>query len=135
MNANELMLGNIVLNEYGKRQKVASIDEGSGIVSFSEAEDTFFCNYISQIKPVELTLEFIEKHGFVRQKEDFTPDVKLYEKKVDGRFVDVSLWENGRWYVRVDDCNRESLGGCFVKHVHEFQNICTLCGIEKVFKS
>lgn len=87
------------------------------------------------IEPIPLTVELILLHDFKKSEMDLIPEVSIYEKEVDGKLIELSMFDDGNWYAHIDDEWRSTIGGCFVSSMHELQNLCALCGIEKVFKS
>ena len=142
MNVNELRLGNLVwtstgcFSVYAISAPMPNKDErfndkavitlwGYGL--FDVTED--------MISPIPLTVDRLLLHDFKKSEMDLIPDVAIYEKEVDGKLIELSMFDDGNWYVHIDDEWRSTIGGCFVSSMHELQNICALCGIEKVFKS
>lgn len=142
MNVNELRLGNVVktstgcFSVYAISAPMPNKDErfndkavitlwGYGL--FDVTED--------MIEPVPLTEELILIHDFKKSEMDLIPEVTIYEKEVDGKLIELSMFDDGNWYAHIDDEWRSTIGGCFVSSMHELQNLCALCGIEKVFKS
>ena len=82
------------------------------------------------IKPIPLTEEFFEKNGFVLNN-SFYPLYKKYENE-DKRIMitDEANSGDGYWYVHVDNEDYDTIGGCDVKYVHQFQQLLRLCGYE-----
>lgn len=142
MNVNELKLGNLVktsvgcFSVYAISAPMPNKDERFN----NKSVITLWCDGLfdvteDMIEPIPLTVDLILIHDFKRSEMDLIPDVALYEKEVDGKLIELSMFEDGEWYVHIDDEWRSTLGGCYVKYMHELQNICALCGIEKIFKS
>lgn len=141
MNVNELRLGNLVwastgcFSVYAISAPMPNKDErfnnkavitlwGHGL--FDVTED--------MISPIPLTVDRLLLHDFKKSDMDLIPEVTIYEKEVDGKLIELSMFDDGNWYAHIDDEWRSTIGGCFVSSMHELQNICALCGIERVFK-
>jgi hypothetical protein len=111
MEANELMIGDWV-SYNGIANKVAPAD---------------FCQkkWISELEPIPLTTEILEKNGFVLKEEEkgaYGVDIAPYYTRND---VPFEIFCDGEPFaIRFKDPVN-------IKYVHELQHAMRLCGIEK----
>lgn len=85
---------------------------------------------IASLSPIPLSKDFFEKNGFVLDNE-FLRLYKIYENE-DKRIkvADITNSGDGYWNVHVDNEDYDTIGGCDVKYVHQFQQLLRLCGYE-----
>lgn len=115
MEIEDLMIGDWV-SYHGIANKVAPAD---------------FCHFewINEIRPIPLTLEILEKNGFVKVENTQTSTI-IYS------FRD-SLFRIGVFdfnHVTIDSYYTDSSCDVFISSVHELQHALRLCGINKEIK-
>ena len=129
MKANELMIGDWVkIKTYGVSDKyekteayiyVEVAEIGSGLITIEYnneiKEPHRICEY-TEIEPIPLTLEILEKNGFVVESRYCFGNPLLYCVLVDGLWIDIS----GENYFEGK-----------LEYVHQLQQALRLCGIEK----
>jgi hypothetical protein len=103
MNANELRIGNKVLNQYGD---IETITELSKIIANFETG----CSTYGIIEPIPLTEDWLIKFGFKKNKTHF------YEK---GRFV---YRHDFGWKI-LENWVKDWVGVAEIKYVHQLQNL------------
>jgi len=126
--ANDLILGDWVMNEFGEIQQVRQLKDGFAMLDYNvwyEEED---------LKGVPLTAEILEKNGFVKSRNAYK-----YERYAGDGYQTITLTNrlDGLWDVKVVDYDKfnDSESTCekankFLK-VHELQHIIKDCDIEK----
>lgn len=123
MKANELMIGDWITSKKWteKTFKLTRINDSGkffyGITVDGSLIGPFF---IEELEPISLTPEILEKNGF-----EFN-----WRWRLKGH--DLWLSQSGdeyRVYVNEDDDKRDNF--CWIKFVHELQQVIRLCGIEK----
>lgn len=132
MKVNELQIGDYV-NYRGQNIKVTSLYDkgGSNEVGWSEKESVWV--NASNVEPIPLTPEILEKKGFEKQlgnfvyeNEDESLRIEFYPKNIN--------YTNGCYdYIDIER-------GCVtitekpIEFVHELQHALRLCGIYKEFE-
>lgn len=112
MKINELRVGNLFYrpccNDLVMEVRaggVIGLDRNRGII------------WLHEMQPIELTKEFFEKHGFIKQN-DF--EKVLYYRSEDMR---IEVYENYLgWVVNIDDEKFTMVFSNNLKYVHELQN-------------
>lgn len=128
-----LMIGDlveVVSSDHLKYVRVVEIYETSVLVEDTNKEWEAEAIDIANIKPIPIFEEFFEKNSFVWDN-SFYPHYKKYESE-DKRIIisdDVNSGD-GYWYVHVDNEDYDTIGGCDVKYVHQFQQLLRLCGYD-----
>lgn len=134
------MLGNLVLLD-GKVIRVDAIHHKK--VGYHKTCDKLIWVNRSQIKPIKLSKDFLERNGFKEDEwiegwyddnHEWSEDRVLRMVGVDGRVVlsDSQNYINSRneFYVRVDNKDMDSIARAELTYVHELQNLLTFCDIE-----
>lgn len=82
-------------------------------------------------EPIPLTEKFFENNGIKKVDYDYLKPNVLFESD-DKRIIvtDITNSGDGYWDVHVDNEDYETIGGCDVKYVHQFQQLLRLCGYE-----
>lgn len=129
MKVNELRVGNLV---YGKTQfgelasKISQISEVLCAVEPIDSKiangEWFACKLdegeFQLIEPIELTKEFFEKNGFIRQE-----DLDYYDNYFTSEDMRIDVYESSNgWVVRIDDKECSTAFLKCLKYVHELQN-------------
>lgn len=86
---------------------------------------------IELIVPIHLTEEFFEKNGIKKVIYNYIEPCVIFES--DDKRIQITDWTNsgdGYWNVHIDNEDYETIGGCDVKYVHQFQQLLRLCGYE-----
>lgn len=134
MDIKKLMIGDWVYNKHHKKNiQLTAYD------FFTHGHDEGGLQYLApyshpafgrDLEPIPLTEEFFEKNGFVWDN-SFYPHYKKYENK-DKRIIisDDANSGDGYWYVHVDNEDYDTIGGCDVKYVNQFQQLLRLCGYD-----
>ena len=143
MKANELMIGDWVkIKTYGVSDKYERTEAyiyvkiagiGSGIITVeynNEIKESYRICETTEIEPIQLTAEILEKNGF----ENIGDDIYQLEEKPCWFWVDFFRHTYGceydtSTYEYEDDEHRLKLYG--IPSVHELQHALRLCGIEK----
>ena len=131
MKASELMIWDWVLCPDSSREhiiyvQIDAIEEGGGCLLVTKQRSNWFVG-VSEILPIPLTSEILEKNGF-----------KRYEHSEALWDVGVERLDEGLFAVGIeDDCG---VGLCvmpgeimkfYCKYVHELQHILRLLGVKK----
>jgi len=143
MKAEELMIGDWVECTYwtpSKRLKVAEIRR----IMDDEIKIGVFCDDLvlifrqSEVKPIPLTPEVLERNGFNLLKDAYRMSDPFWSYSNRSVLVDVTIirtnnvkvidWFNIKVSTR-NDIKQVSIWG--VKYIHEFQHALRLCWIEK----
>lgn len=112
----------------GKTYMVTAVYGEKKAVSLAGRE---FLTYVNDLAPIPLSKELLEENGFVEESVQ-EHHLRLWYSK--DRRVKVSYWvEDGTWDVHVDNERFETVGGCKIEYVHEFQNFLTQCKYEVKF--
>ena len=120
----------VVSSGHLKYVRVVEIYETSVFVEYTNKEWEPEAIDIANIKPIPLTEEFFEKNGFVLDN-GFLQLYKIYENKDKQiQITDINNSGDGYWNVHVDNEDFDTIGGCDVKYVHQFQQLLRLCGYE-----
>ena len=134
MKANELMIGDLVLYNEAHQQilEISGIDDEV----YLETDELV---HQSEIQPIPLTPEILERNGFEKVlDEDGTECYRYYNHAADG-YIKISLYDSGDgdWsieiinYEKFDD-NKIMYNNNFIfLKVHQLQHALRLCGIEK----
>jgi len=77
MNAKELRIGNLVLNEYSEPEYIIAINTYSAKLSASVDGDSVNRLKLQEIEPIQLTKEWLLKFGFVEEFEN-----KFYKNSI-----------------------------------------------------
>ncbi len=152
MKANELMIGDWVECTYwtpSKQLKVAEIrrvmDDETKIGVYDD--DLVLIFRQSEVKPIPLTPEILEKNGFIKEideddrftdtyhllvptgfeRNSFTIQVSLYKEPIAGVSTLVKCWG---WLPPYNG-GLNDIHLCSANYVHELQHALRLCGIEK----
>lgn len=83
------------------------------------------------IRPIPLTEEFFEKNGIRKVDCDYLKPNVLFES--EDKRIQVTDFTNsgeGYWNLHIDNEDYDTIGGCDVKYVHQFQQLLRLCGYE-----
>ena len=127
MEAKDFMIGDFVLSKSDdKIYKINSIiTQDDGSILFA-TEDGLHFDYMYEA--IQLTYKILEENGFQGNESDG------YWCKVDNNEIKVSIFNKEVGLVttikkRFSNCY--TLDRCITNHVHEFQNILRLCGINK----
>lgn len=133
MDIKELSVGNYVRTPYG----VAIIEDlslgtsstlGTLVVKIKEDGKYYIKIFsVSDITPIPITPEFLQKNGFEWNKVAKTTTIKTIEKHK----IKLTVSDDGFivYYDYVDDDNPAFYCG-LIKHIHRLQNFLSLCGIE-----
>jgi len=130
MNAEELMLGDYVSYD-NSVYKVLSVDKVQDVNIYNDT-DGYHYRPASEMAPIPLTPEVLEKNGFPFNEVETNSDIqdvyshytKFYDFPLGKGFyieydtVDNIFYITDHWWVRF-------------KYVHEFQHILRLCNIDK----
>ena len=125
MKVSDIMIGDFVYNPQQELCKICEI-QGIGIPyvttdNYAHDDGTFYQYAVSEIEPIPLTAEILEKNGFKRCNQEFA--LKTWTNDtVDFILVEV-MEEEHTWRVE------NTLAS--LCHVHEFQHMLRLCGIDK----
>ncbi|WP_091962938.1 hypothetical protein [Prevotella sp. tc2-28] len=126
MKANELMIGDWVECTYwtpSKQLKVAEIrrimDDEIKIGVYSD--DLILIFRQSEVKPIPITPEILEKNGFI----NYTDFYMWKEESLEPIHLD--NYDEDGWRLRINCDNIP----CECKYVHQLQHALRLCGIEK----
>lgn len=124
MEITDLMIGNWVLYK-DKPIKIIGIDGSQNIIYYYNEEDyTEYPIDVSNIEPIPLTKEILEKNGFK-------------EHRYHGYFIGQS---NSGYYIYFDDnwlsihqsdYDINTIEFAWCKYVHVLQNALKLCGLKK----
>lgn len=85
----------------------------------------------SSAEPISLTEEFFEKNGIKKVDYDLLRPTLVFEsddKRI--QITDLCNSGDGYWNVHIDNEDYDTIGGCDVKYVHQFQQLLRLCGYE-----
>lgn len=130
MEAKDLMVGDYVYNHRNWECPIVEIHKDSAVVIARHYGEEEFL--LSDLRPIPLTPEILEKNGFKFNKEETYGSIqdvyKHYTKFFDfplgkGFYIEYDTVENtahitDHWWIRI-------------KYVHELQHALKLCGIEK----
>ena len=128
MRANELMIGDWVMNKYDSIQ-VREILEGGINGEWDGGECYGVEAYIDDIKPIPLTPEILEKNGFDFVKSSLRHSIWngywLYE---DLELGTCCLDRDNNWpcFFNLDDMNIKC------EYVHQLQHALRLCGFDEL---
>ena len=147
----ELMIGDIVnvhrceciadgghfqeWNEYGK---VVSITECYITIKYIGREDDYGFKDVEEedINPIPLTLEILEKNGFI--KSNSVSDIPPLDKDEDGNMYYSFKGENKFWgWWQPDNIffiPANAMGNIEIRYVHELQHALRICGIDKTIE-
>jgi len=114
MKANELMIDDYVYNHRNWECPVVEIHKNSAIVIAKHYEEEEFL--LSDLRPIPLTPEILEKNGFVVESNDCHGESLQYCKLVDGLWIDIS---------------GENFFEGKLEYVHQLKHALRLCKIEK----
>lgn len=125
MKANELMIGDWV-NYKGKINRIALADFGI---------DEAHMYWISEVEPIPLTKEILEKNGFVSNKHVYPYPYYEYINEKDKLKIGFAFPQGNRTSYKEPWVYIDSKY-VFIEHlpciyVHELQHALRLCGIEK----
>lgn len=83
------------------------------------------------LEPIPLTEEFFEKNGIKKLDYDYLKPNVMFESE-DKRIIvtDITNSGDGYWDVHIDNEDYETIGGCDVKYVHQFQQLLRQCEYE-----
>lgn len=131
MNIN-VMVGDWVYSSFAKYPcKITHIGAfGDGYIEVG-VTDVLGLKDIASLTPVPLTEEFFEKNGIKKVNDIILKPNVMFESD-DKRIIvtDITNSGDGYWDVHVDNEDYETIGGCDVKYVHQFQQFLRLCGYE-----
>lgn len=82
----------------------------------------------SEIKPIELTPEILEKNGFVGEGDNFKMWTSV-DKRVILHNNDGYINSFNKWHVHVDTEDMRTIGSIELTYVHQFQQFLRLCGM------
>lgn len=140
MNANELMVGNIV--GYSSLTRMVTAINPPYFIDLGNGERTTITNVcIEHLNPIPITDELLLKNGFTYSENRYCGrDLHIYTKKVYGQFM-IECTEgfsgDGQYLSNVYELERReerahTLGN--VKHLHQLQNLCNIAGVEMGWK-
>ena len=125
MDANELMIGDYVINTDFDKNKVERVETVETTRLWLSDERTY--TPIVYIKPIELTMEILVKNGF-KKKSDYK--CTLYED-----YYELYAWEfnDGMWQISGHSSEFAGIPDQQVDvcYVHELQHALRLFGIDK----
>lgn len=115
MEVNELMIGDLVKNCFGKNERVGQILEDSVMLAYNDMYS------FDEIEPIPLTAEILEKNGFEYINDEYgcwiLGKLELREREP----------YNGLFEVEI--CiSKETV---YLHYVHELQHALRLCKIDK----
>ena len=147
MKANELMIFDLVRRKKDNRTMIVvevGYDENIGAIT---TDDRYYGDYEdyheSEVGPILLTPEILEKNGFVRvERGEICTCYRWREKsdKIYGRLVDIHLYKEpiqGVFtLIEIETCSNKGDGlnrfhSCDTDYVHELQHALRICGIGK----
>lgn len=117
------MIGDLVeVKNYGVKE-VIGIKDFDGVIEISENEDSEVEIPYDDVSPIPLTLEILEKNGWVfMEGQDYS--TFLVPSKWVNQSVSFALKVDGETY---------SIANTFtIKYVHELQNALKFCGLEEL---
>lgn len=134
MEANELMIFDLVRRKEDKRTMIVvevGYDENIGAIT---ADDRFYGDFEdyheTQVEPIPITPEILEKNGFVEEEYPIIYDRREFELRHGNYRIIVSPLNDG--YTRIYKGGYlPILNNCYINFVHELQHALRLCGIEK----
>lgn len=140
MDIKELMIGDWVWcgSNYGQVAEIFTLKDELVIMVnnrrnkyFEEINPFEFTTGAEDIRPIPLTEEFFEKNGIKRVNYLLVKPNVLFESE-DKRIIvtDITNSGDGYWDVHIDNEDYETIGGCDVKYVHQFQQLLRLCEYE-----
>ena len=118
MEAEDLMIGDWVYNHRYWECPIVEIHKNSAIVIARHYGEEEFL--LSELRPIPLTTDILEKNGFVYDSED-----KLFEDiypRISMLYAQYRLVENGG--INYGEMSE-------IKYVHQLQHALRLCGIDK----
>ena len=121
MEAEDLMIGDWVYNHRYWECPIVEIHKNSAIVIARHYGEEEFL--LSELRPIPLTTEILEKNGFVYDSED-----KLFEDiypRISMLYAQYRLVENGG--INYGEMSE-------IKYVHQLQHALRLCGIDKTIE-
>ena len=126
MKVEDLMINDFVWYN-GRNLKVAAIPNEIDTVILYELGTIGYEVGISDIKPIPITKEILEKNGF----EEVTSHSYYYTdtKAEDHLTIIMSLEDDGYWRVRI--VNGYEFIRVYIKYIHELQHAIKLCKINK----
>lgn len=132
MNINKFMVGDWVYSSFAKHPcKITHTGSfGDGYIEVGVA-GVLGLKDIASLSPIPLTEEFFEKNGIKKVDNDYIKPNVLFEN--DDKRIQVTDLTNsgdGYWNVHIDNEDFDTIGGCDVKYVHQFQQLLRLCGYE-----
>lgn len=138
MKATELMIGNWVKikGDYGKPLKITTIDDTYNSINYfdgdAEGELTLQLN---EIEPIPLTLEILEKNGFIKQNFDgweyIHPNDSTFSY-IDYRILWRTDYDNHLFIKKYKGSNIfATLQISRINYVHQLQQALMFCEIEK----
>ena len=118
MNARELMIGDWVDDTtVHPESKVLGIEDGEVLVK-RKSDRWFYRTHESNIKPIPLTPEMVERLSYIKELVMFWDDRKTEE-----------TGEN--WYEACINCDNGNTLTIDIRYVHELQHALRLCRIDK----
>jgi len=117
MEAKDLMIGDWVYNHRNWECPIVEIHKDSAVVIARHYGEEEFL--LSDLRPIPLTPEILEKNGFVRN-ETWAEWVHY----CDNIFIDFTILENETSF-------HLDLPNAMIDYVHELQHALRLCGIDK----
>ena len=133
MKANELMIGDWVYNHRNWECPIVEIHKNSAVVIAKHYGEEEFL--LSDLRPIPLTSEILEKNGFVANKHIYTYPYYEYEVKEIKLIIGFGFPQGNKTsykdpWVYIDSER------VFVEHlpcmfVHQLQHVLRLCRIEK----
>lgn len=123
------MIGNWVY--YTKKSqfpmRVVSLGEDYVYLDFEENEGDVFEPNLEDMKPIEVTEEFILKNGFEKEKIHLFHRIYevIFNIYVNSCHIIIDNHSNsvGRnWHCHIDNSDCDSIGSFDFQYVHEFQN-------------
>ena len=139
MKANELMLGDYV-SHFNEEKKCVVIELRGRKVAVSYTDDNRNTKYSELLpemafEPIPLTVEILEKNGFIR-KYEIGDEVIWKSEDLRIQLTDDERMHNtyNRWSVHIDTEDMCTMFYCELTYVHEFQHALRFCGIKKTIK-
>lgn len=127
MKSSELQIGDWVKIIYRKEKtKVTSVRDG---MIDTRARTMLTEN---EFAPILITTDFLEKNGFIDNKERYKGFFDFYYISKDRRVIVTERGNSGDgcWNVHIDNEYFSTIGSCDVRYVHEMQHLLRLCNYE-----
>ena len=121
MTNKDLMVGDLLWNANG----VVEVDQILGDTIITTDGDEV---EISELEPIKVTGELLEKNGFSFHEEMGFMDHYMSE---DARLVlyydETFINSDNAWYIHIDNDHMETIASCDFTYLHELQHMLKLC--------